>query len=153
MVGLGGMAAGALLTWCIAKQPPPPPAPIEIVHALAPNRFAGKVCVVTGAASGLGLATAERLVAEGGRVLLSDLNQVALDAAVARLAAESRAAAGAASEWVSPVAGMAADVSDRVAAEKVVAKAEALWGRLDVLVNSVSCCSERFHYLGLWCCP
>jgi glucose 1-dehydrogenase len=40
----------------------------------APARFANKVCIVTGAASGIGLATASRFAREGGHVLVVDLN-------------------------------------------------------------------------------
>ncbi len=47
----------------------------------------GKVAVVTGAGSGIGLALAERLVAEGMRVALADVNEVALDRAEERLTA------------------------------------------------------------------
>ena len=38
------------------------------------DRFAGKVAVVTGAASGIGLAITKRLLAEGAKVVGSDLN-------------------------------------------------------------------------------
>jgi len=49
-------------------------------------RFADKVIVITGAASGLGLATAERLAEEGASLALVDIDRDALDAAEARLA-------------------------------------------------------------------
>ena len=38
------------------------------------QRFAGRVCVVTGAARGIGLAIAERLSSEGGRVAALDVS-------------------------------------------------------------------------------
>ncbi len=41
-------------------------------------RFANQVAVVTGAASGLGLATAQRLISEGAQVLFVDRNAEAL---------------------------------------------------------------------------
>ncbi|HXW88726.1 MAG TPA: SDR family NAD(P)-dependent oxidoreductase, partial [Streptosporangiaceae bacterium] len=46
----------------------------------------GRVAVVTGAASGIGLGLAERFAAEGMRVVLADVEEPALATAVARLA-------------------------------------------------------------------
>lgn len=46
---------------------------------VATQRFDGKVAVVTGGASGIGLATTRRLVAEGGRVVVADLDEQRLD--------------------------------------------------------------------------
>ena len=54
------------------------------------GRFQNRVSIVTGAASGIGLATAERLVAEGGNVLLTDLNEEAGSEAAQRLGAAAR---------------------------------------------------------------
>jgi len=79
----------------------------------------GTVCVVTGASSGIGRATADRLAAEGARVVL-----------VGREAERLEAAAVA----VDGVA-LAADVTDPGAAAAIVARAEEL-GPLGVLVNN-----------------
>jgi NAD(P)-dependent dehydrogenase (short-subunit alcohol dehydrogenase family) len=49
------------------------------------RQFAGRVAVVTGAASGIGFAMAERFAAEGMKVVLADVEQAALDAAAAAL--------------------------------------------------------------------
>lgn len=55
-----------------------------------PAIAAGRVAVITGAASGIGLAVAERLKAAGMRLLLADLDAAALAEAGARLGAETR---------------------------------------------------------------
>ena len=43
------------------------------------SRVEGKVAIVTGAASGLGFASSKKLIQEGARVILTDINQQALD--------------------------------------------------------------------------
>ena len=85
------------------------------------GRFAGRTAVVTGGASGLGKASAARIVAEGGKVVLWDLNLDALKAAA---------------EEVGATHVVALDVSD---ADAVVAAAEEsnkALGRIDILVAS-----------------
>lgn len=56
--------------------------------------FDGKGAVITGGASGIGLATARRLGAQGARLVLADVERAALDAAVAALGAEGVDARG-----------------------------------------------------------
>jgi NAD(P)-dependent dehydrogenase (short-subunit alcohol dehydrogenase family) len=51
------------------------------------DELAGKVAVITGGASGIGLAIAERLAADGVKLVLADVEQARLDAAVAKLGA------------------------------------------------------------------
>ena len=48
-----------------------------MVEAVTGNRLAGKVAIVTGAASGFGAGIARRFAAEGARVLVADLNDIA----------------------------------------------------------------------------
>ncbi|MFA7586128.1 MAG: SDR family NAD(P)-dependent oxidoreductase, partial [Novosphingobium sp.] len=55
------------------------------------NRFENKIVIVTGGASGLGLAAAQRMAQEGATLVLVDLKQDALDAAVASLGAGAKA--------------------------------------------------------------
>ena len=55
--------------------------------SVTPLRFDGRVALITGGASGLGFAAAQRLVREGCRVVLADVNDAALDAACAQLGA------------------------------------------------------------------
>lgn len=58
----------------------------DCIRKFKMQRFDGKVCVVTGSTAGIGLAIAERFVAEGGKVCVSSRKQDAVDAAVAKLA-------------------------------------------------------------------
>ncbi|WP_181804969.1 SDR family NAD(P)-dependent oxidoreductase [Streptomyces shenzhenensis] len=96
---------------------PPPPA--------RTGRVAGKVCVVTGAGSGIGRAIAHRLAEEGGRVLCADLSG---DAAV-RTATEIVDQGGTAQSHT-------VDVSCSAAVNGMVEVTVARWGRVDVLVNN-----------------
>ncbi len=84
-----------------------------------------RVFVVTGGSRGLGLASAEALVAEGAHVILVAREQQALDTAVARLGGGASAV------------GLPADLADPATAERVVAAAVARYGRLDGALISV----------------
>ena len=85
----------------------------------------GKVAIVTGAASGIGRAIAERYAAEGAKIAIADLN---LDAANAT-AAEIKAAGGVAM-------GVAMDVTDEAAVAAGVAAVVAAYGGVDILVSN-----------------
>ncbi len=58
------------------------------------KEFAGKVAVVTGGASGIGRAMSERFAAEGMKVVLADIEQGALDRAIAEMRANGAEVAG-----------------------------------------------------------
>jgi NAD(P)-dependent dehydrogenase (short-subunit alcohol dehydrogenase family) len=58
------------------------------------QEFEGRVAIVTGAASGIGLATATRLAQEGMRVVLADIERAPLEAAVAKLQGAGHEALG-----------------------------------------------------------
>jgi len=73
------------------------------------GQFDGKVALVTGAASGIGLATAERLSAEGAQVLLADIDEANGRPAAEKLGAEfARLDVGDPAEWAEVVAQLGA---------------------------------------------
>lgn len=89
--------------------------------------IAGKIAIVTGAASGMGRATAHLFATEGAHVAVTDLKQEACDAVVAEI--EAAGVAGAVKAW-------ALDVSDAAAIKRVVGEAAEAFGGIDILVNN-----------------
>jgi NAD(P)-dependent dehydrogenase (short-subunit alcohol dehydrogenase family) len=88
------------------------------------KRFEGKVAIVTGASRGIGLGIAERLVAEGAKVVITARKQEALDEAVRHLGGPDVALA---------VAGKGDDQAHQADA---IAKTLDTFGRIDLLVNN-----------------
>ncbi len=88
-------------------------------------RLTNKVSIITGAAQGIGQATAFKFAAEGAIVIVCDVKQAAVDETVAQCRA-----LGATAE------GFAMDVTQRAVVDDVVAKVKAKFGRIDVLVNN-----------------
>lgn len=91
------------------------------------GRFDGKVALVTGAASGIGAATARRFAREGARVVLADVNE-----AGAKQVAEEIG------RGVGTAIAVRADVSDPREVEAMVGRAVEAFGRLDVLHNNAT---------------
>ena len=89
------------------------------------GRLQNKVSIITGAAQGIGLATALKFAQEGAIVVVCDLKQAAIDEAVAACRQ-----AGAQAE------GFLMDVTDRDQVDAVVARVRERFGRIDVLVNN-----------------
>jgi NAD(P)-dependent dehydrogenase (short-subunit alcohol dehydrogenase family) len=85
------------------------------------GRFAGRTAVITGGASGLGRAVASRIVAEGGRVALWDLDADGLKDAAALVGASHVEAL---------------DVSDQAAVAAAAKASNAALGKIDILVAS-----------------
>src|SRR5258706_44443 len=90
------------------------------------QRFAGLNVLVTGAASGIGRASALRLAREGAWVLCADLNRAGADETVAMIEDAGIAGAGAACSL---------DVADTASCEAAVALGIELRGGLDALCN------------------
>ena len=85
------------------------------------GRFQGRTAIITGGASGLGLETAKRITAEGGKVCLWDMNPATL--------ADAKKVTGA-------IHTIALDVSDPKAVEAAAAESKKVLGKIDILVNS-----------------
>jgi 3-oxoacyl-[acyl-carrier protein] reductase len=98
---------------------------LEPYHLLS-RSIAGRVAIVTGAASGMGRATAHLFAREGAQVAVTDLNQAACDAVVAEIRDAGFDAAH----------GFALDVGDGDAIKRVVPAIASHFGRIDILINN-----------------
>jgi 3-oxoacyl-[acyl-carrier protein] reductase len=88
-------------------------------------KLENRICIITGAARGIGLATALKFAREGAVVAVCDVSPAAVEAAVA----EVQAAGGRAE-------GHVVDVTNRAQVDAMVAAVKARHGRIDVLVNN-----------------
>jgi len=89
------------------------------------TRLSGKVCLITGAGSGIGQASARLFASEGGRVVVADL-----DLGAARATADEIVQAG--GEAVAELV----DVTDEAQTADLAARVVERWGRIDVLFNN-----------------
>ena len=89
-----------------------------------PKPLATRIALVTGAAGGIGKATAKRLAAEGACVVIADLDQAKADEAAAEIGGSDVAI------------GVAADVSDESAVKDMIDAAVLAFGGLDLVVNN-----------------
>ncbi|MGR4881715.1 SDR family oxidoreductase [Streptomyces sp. LARHCF249] len=109
-----------------AREEPATRAPEQKAPGKHSDRFGGQLVLVTGAASGIGRATAFAFAEAGARVVAVDR-----DAEGAARTADMARLVGAPEAW-----GECADVSDEQAMEKLAAKVAAEYGIVDVLVNN-----------------
>jgi 2-dehydro-3-deoxy-L-rhamnonate dehydrogenase (NAD+) len=86
------------------------------------SEFEGQVAIVTGAASGLGLAIAKKLADDGAQVALLDLNEDAVTAAAKSIGSNA--------------VSFAVDLTNETQVNNVVSQIGEQFGRIDVLVNS-----------------
>jgi 3-oxoacyl-[acyl-carrier protein] reductase len=101
------------------------PLHIHSQESLNMTRLANKVSIITGAAQGIGLATALKFAAEGAIVVVCDVKQAAVDAAVAQCQTMGAQAIG-----------FVMDVTQRDMVEAVVTAVKDRFGRIDVLINN-----------------
>ena len=94
----------------------------------------GKRVLITGAASGIGLATAQRFLDEGSKVIIFDWNKDALDKAL--------------SENPGISAGICGDVSKEQDVKDLFIKVEEMFGGLDILISNAGI-SYRSHFLDI----
>ncbi len=89
------------------------------------RRLENRIAIVTGSARGFGLAIAEGLAAEGAKVVLTDILEDGLNAAVKDLQAKGYSAMG-----------VKVDVSNKAQVQEMVRQGKEKWGGIDILVNN-----------------
>lgn len=89
-------------------------------------RLDGRVALITGGSKGLGLSMAEGLASAGANLVLCSRNAEEIEAAATKVR----------DEFGVRVLGVACDVTDTSAAEALVAKAIAEFGKIDILINN-----------------
>ena len=90
------------------------------------SRVEGKVAIVTGAASGLGLASSKKLIQEGARVVLTDINQQGLETIKEHLSEFSETQYS--TEYL--------DVTSEESWQEIIEKVELEYGKINILINS-----------------
>ena len=90
------------------------------------SRVEGKVAIITGAASGLGFAAAQKLLEEGAKVMLSDINEEVINSMSERLSQFSQ----------TQFSTCIHDVTNEDSWIELIDKTEKDFGKINILVNS-----------------
>ena len=102
-------------------------------------RLTGKVSIITGAAQGIGRATALKFAKEGAKVAVCDINMESVLETIELVESAGGEAVG-----------FRVDVTDKDSIAKMVEGVMAKWGRIDTLVNNAGIVQDRiwagFHY-------
>jgi NAD(P)-dependent dehydrogenase (short-subunit alcohol dehydrogenase family) len=99
------------------------------------ERLTDKVAIVTGAASGIGLATARRLAEEGAKVMLADINVEGAAEQANKLVLEGMAASS-----------TRVDLGDEDSIRQMIEQAVAVFGGLDILFNNAAATHLSSHF-------
>lgn len=94
-------------------------------------KLTDKTAVITGGARGIGLAIARRYLAEGARVVIADIDEASIDAAVVELQREG-------DDSGKPLMGIQLDVCERGSVERMIDAVERRFGAIDILVNNAA---------------
>ena len=103
---------------------------------MADNKFSNKAILVTGAASGMGLATSILLLQQGAQVIMCDINEPGLTSSIASLNSES----------ASRVLKQRMDIADRDSVRAGIDAAKSVFGHLDGIANFAG---TGGHHLGV----
>jgi 3-oxoacyl-[acyl-carrier protein] reductase len=90
------------------------------------GRLEDRVAIITGAGQGIGLAYAERFLAEGAKVVVAEINEARADGAMQHLAGEGDAIA------------VTTDISDEQSAANCAKQTKDAFGRIDILINNAA---------------
>jgi 3-oxoacyl-[acyl-carrier protein] reductase len=90
-------------------------------------RLEGRVAIVTGGGHGIGRAYARRLVEEGAKVVIAEIDAAAAEAAASELSSQGHSALA-----------VRTDVAERASVEAMAERTIAAFGRIDVLVNNAA---------------
>jgi NAD(P)-dependent dehydrogenase (short-subunit alcohol dehydrogenase family) len=95
-------------------------------------RLKDKVAIITGSGGGIGKGIAERFAREGAKVIINDISQEKVDAAVADIKQKGENCSG-----------IVCDVSESADVAKAFEEIKNTYGRLDILVNNVGISRDR----------
>jgi NAD(P)-dependent dehydrogenase (short-subunit alcohol dehydrogenase family) len=131
-------------TGCISLQDAVSSADVSGIQSAAAKedtvkQFQGKVAVITGAASGIGRAIAERCARSGVRVVLADMDEAALSEAEAALTGQG-----------ATVLAVATDVSKRSDAEDLARRAFDTFGQVHLLFNNAGVAAGGAAWEATW---
>ena len=98
------------------------------------GRLENRVAIITGAAAGIGYATAKKFLEEGAGVAICDVSEEAVQKAVQELSQYGK------------VKGFKVDITDRAALDEMAAAVKAEFGRIDILINNAGIVMDAQFY-------